>query len=1134
MAKVQIFKVEFLVNSGSAVIGDVLDIFVETDDIVTPAHPLSFTSTGIFAELNGVLLVGDVLGYSWILLNQNQYSLQRFSQQVCSGTSLIVFGEFPALYPYATYYSQENHYSCAVNPPTCDLLIVGVPNVIPATDAVTADGSIEITATSTNPIQYKIGSDFVYGDGTGQSSNFFSGLLPGSYRIFLRDDKNCQANILVTVTVNNTHGAKYFIEYEDQNQWRTRLELTRRGYTGSMTEICHAANPFIISQRGEGEIDKFLSLLGVTGECRLMSESNFQFIEFFTSDPNLYRVKYYKDLGVIQPASDPFTGHPFAGWTNQAGGGPDWTTGANPSVVTSGTVSDFLRDTFDGIPSAGTYDFSFDADSTGNASISIKFYKDSIEVSGGTLNALSLFAGNNTNTFPVVLSEVPDEVKVTAVRSGIVGTPTVTLNSFSIDIPEISGFQLKWTGKVIKNQYQEPYRHQPYDVSIKSIDGLAELSEYYLVQPDGQTYAGTISLVKLVAHCLGFLKMDLNINVGCNMYASGMNTTAADDPFEQSYIDFECFYIDNSEPTIDYILASIVEPFGARVIQWDNAWWIVRIEEMAQPYNYRTFDKDGVYVSSGTYSPVKDLGFPQSVSADIQFTKRDQNLEIVPSYGLMRVIYKLGLKPNLLFNGDFRIKPSIPGTGFEINKSGFTLVNAGYSIAEGYEIIDEDIRTVAYTLQSYILDATASGNGGQAYLQSAPMNIIMGTNNTLRINFRYKISSSYTYINFLILQYFKVKVPYIKVRTLITFEYLTDTYYLTGDGRWTLEENEVVFFVDKEDEFIENELTAIQPPVGANLGQFKIRFYIPFAYYTQFDDIADLKAFETYDGSNATLPNGYRTEWREEVIVGPGTFQELHYYVLEENTDSENIPSVVRPDDYHATNNPRQWISRGYASTGDVSIGNPKLTFTCSLDRIRITYLTDGKDPQDSIIRVVQGEASNNTILEKTVIIGSYSSLIVSIIDFSIDLGVFFPGSGGGLAITTTSVLSAYLLYTGYLRDSSGTGWQTWARDGIAEEDSIHGILLKGLAAQYKSSSRLLRGSFLARDSYFGFLDIVRELNDSNRLYLPMSLSLNDKRCEYTGAMIELKNIYANPGSDGSSESPYNSAFSTGFGADFN
>jgi hypothetical protein len=177
MASLNVFRIEFLANNpyGSYVAGDVIDVLVDDTAVTVPAF---LEDTGVSIELNGSPSALTTL----ISTSPSIVSIQNFNLTFCSATYLLEFSLI-TVGAYGAYTSQANHYSCAVNSPTCDLLIVGTPTVIPATDQETADGSITITATSTNTIEYNLNEDFAYG--SGQSSSSFSGLLPGDYRIFL-------------------------------------------------------------------------------------------------------------------------------------------------------------------------------------------------------------------------------------------------------------------------------------------------------------------------------------------------------------------------------------------------------------------------------------------------------------------------------------------------------------------------------------------------------------------------------------------------------------------------------------------------------------------------------------------------------------------------------------------------------------------------------------------------------------------------------------------------------------------------------------------------------------------------------------------------------------------------------------
>src|SRR5690606_39771444 len=65
----------------------------------------------------------------------------------------------------------------------------------------------------------------------------------------------------------------------------------------------------------------------------------------------------------------------------------------------------------------------------------------------------------------------------------------------------------------------------------------------------------------------------------CNIYADTMNSTDTDDPLDQAYVHFDAYYLANDKPTLLYVIQKILEPFGARIVQWNNRWNIVRRSE---------------------------------------------------------------------------------------------------------------------------------------------------------------------------------------------------------------------------------------------------------------------------------------------------------------------------------------------------------------------------------------------------------------------------------------------------------------------------------------------------------------------------------------------------------------------------
>lgn len=222
--------------------------------------------------------------------------------------------------------------------------------------------------------------------------------------------------------------------------------------------------------------------------------------------------------------------------------------------------------------------------------------------------------------------------------------------------------------------------------------------------------------------------------------------------------------------------------------------------------------------------------------------------------------------------------------------------------------------------------------------------------------------------------------------------------------------------------------------------------------------------------------------------------------------------------------NPRQWVRVAFISIDDRL---PPYNFSMCIDKVEISFLTNGKSPFDKIIRTRNAEPNNKLLFEKDFYIGSFSQLITTEQNFGL-IGASLSnisGGGGSLSITTTSQLNAEIVYAGWLRNSDGEGFKYWKRDGIPEEDYLHGLILKAFAGQYKKSWRAMSGSYQAKN-YFKFINVLKEANDNDRLYLPMSLSLDDKMCELSGEAYELSNIYEFESSDFA-------GFTTGFSLGF-
>lgn len=943
MAEILIRRVQFIASNpfGEFVAGDVVEVYYDPDnDTMAGGGTEGFT-----VYKNGVLAGSGADIHPFASFSTDVYIETRPTNQICnSGSKVDHFFVFQFPYSISIYFA--GYPQCQINPPTCDIFLVGTPTVVSATGETEADGEILVTASSSNPIQYKNNADFVYGDGTAQSTGEFIGLIPGQYRIFIRDSTNCAANVLVTVSFSNTYSPFYRLEYDDPVGGVTRIDISKRDYAGSVTEVNGSNAPFIRNLNGAASQNKFESVLTTSVNVGLTSQENFYFQTLYTNSPEDFRVFFYKDL------------------------------------------------------------------------------------------------------------------------------------------------VLKGIYKVLPNQFAEDYKAPPYYTTITAIDGLASLKDFIFLQDDGLRFNGDMRVIELIAFILRKTKILINIRVAINLYATGMDTTDSDDPLYQALVDTDTYYINEAQPSLDYVLRQLLEPFGARLIQENAVWNIVCVEEMRGEYDYREFDPYGVYVLNGSFQPIIDIKPPDETNA-FYFSDNDHFMTLCPGYGKIRVLYNMGLKPNILENGDFRLVPVYNALfnsySFNIDTFGFNVINDDYPITTTWESIDE-YRNVALVIYG---DSNITAGYGNAYVQAALYFVRMGTNNTLKIAVRYKLPQPVAYGLFPI----SISIPYQKVRFRIKY----GTLYLLSDGTWSSDENFITVYVDEFGKYIDSEFIATSPNTSAADGfDLDIRVYHSYIYHAEFTTSTDLKAKETYDGSDPVIPEGTRSE-----VSALGPLEYLYYYELENNTDSETIPAIVRPNDYHATNNPRQWILKGRVFKTMFT----NFTSNFYIDFIKVNFLTNGSDPTDTILREVNAEARNSNLLEKTVTHGSYQSQITTLPQWDFGLGRLSQINPLTMSLVTSSVLSADLLYSGYFRNGDGDGYVTWARDGQPESTTLHEILLKMYAAQYNASWRKLTGTLYSDNMYFSFLNIIRVTNENDRLYMPISASIDDLNNRVNGEFLEFSDI---------------------------
>lgn len=733
------------------------------------------------------------------------------------------------------------------------------------------------------------------------------------------------------------------------------------------------------------------------------------------------------------------------------------------------------------------------------------------------------------------VSVLPSEVETT-----FVSTTEGQFESIYTNDPEkyrlrhTIGGSVAWIGKVLTNQYEEDYTNAPYYINIVASDSLADLGNISFLDEFGSQLYGKLKQITVIAFILKKIGFNLNIRSGCNIYASGMNTALTDDPLDQAYIDLSRYYLIKDNPSCLEVLKWILEPYNAQIIQWDNCWNIMRVEERFASWKYREYDSNGTYVSNSTFTSLKELK-NATYSNRMVWANQNQRLRIMPGYGSIKLLNDLGYKGNAFDNGNFRLNSyksydlavgdrsiqRVPDlTGFEIIQP----LNLG-GVYVGYENIQDDNIGVAFT--SVIPNA---GN----YVKTKPITLKMGTMDNLRIKLKYKIQRYLFGTN--------QAYDFYYIRVMLIVKY--GDWYLGQNGAWYSSEQRITTYVqgNQANEYIEFNLITSRPidpatnlPSNAYLTgkDFYIQIFLPnandseYGYATQTP--AALAALKTKVTS--TLREGAKTSlydsngtYTPSGLLGKYIF---YYELRNDDTSAENVPNIVRPSDFSTSK--KLWVLQNVQKYDD------QLYTTMIIDYVSVEVLGNSQVYPPIEAKEKSMENDNTLSITKEIYHSSITNVgnTLSAYRLTTKFGVSNnPLATNGLIVRDYIWESevgyianaADIMYSGYLRNSAGTGYVNWTRATYDESKPLQDILIDSYTSQYNQPWRMLSGDMYSDDTFFSPLNCLKETIDDNRVYMPVSLEIDFYKNQYRCEFLELFDYKVNNGS----------SFSLDFNLDFN
>lgn len=770
----------------------------------------------------------------------------------CALSVLISF-DSSKTFPYSTKTFDINSPSCSGV--VCDLAFIGTPEISQPPDTTTATGEIIATAFSSHlPIRYSL-TDVPYAEMT-NTTGHFTGLMAGQITIYAEDFMGCEATLVVDLKASFNYGVKYRLEYDDINSWISRVDVLQLDYIGEITNVFAGKSPMTIKLRGENG-NFFDPVLATEAIIEFLSDTDLKYLMLFTQSDREYLVIFYKNIG------SGLTEY-WRGWVTPGLYTEPYDQPRN--YIVSINATDYI---------AKLSEESFREDSgelvIGRFSI-IQIIAKILLKTGLELPikvALNIFETGMHHNGSSIESLVPPifDTSPPAWKNVGPGTPWI-VDGNEIYVTLTTGQSQEWTYEI--NQLNTQPGAYNYFIN-RTASGLGvgdSLNLHYnfydefgtllahptttefitfdftLNYPFGGTTPTAVKKIGIVAQVNSGSGMTLRIH---GFPLTGPVEAVDKDPLNQVFIDADKAYVTDGNPlSCNEVLSNILSSFGARLIQWAGYWNIVRMDEMSDVYAYRTFDKTGsFYMGSGTFGPVINLLPPEDTNR-VCWRDRTQNLEVIGGIGKSSITFSLRKVPFGIKNGGFEdvILPN-PLPGTIGGWPGWTLILNGNS--GGYP----------YIIPGTLNNLNGNDSKYSALITSASDNPNYAEDIYLQSADQQIIFSANDAARF----FFDYKgfslgsdvlSPFVKFKFSIT---IGNQYYLTSDGTWIS--------------------------------------------FDTLDSVAALKSFPT---------TGVRTGQYKITKYFESGFYQIRLYKLYKSTAAENLPSLIRPNDYDFTTNDVVWV----------------------------------------------------------------------------------------------------------------------------------------------------------------------------------------------------------------------------------
>lgn len=272
----------------------------------------------------------------------------------------------------------------------------------------------------------------------------------------------------------------------------------------------------------------------------------------------------------------------------------------------------------------------------------------------------------------------------------------VTLNDKKYLAKLFIGANQVYTGWTLSDSVSLSFTTGRKELSFNCVDGLAMLKDITFSNGVPFNNNSINSLLSFILAALNGTGFSLNIVSNVSYYAAGMNDRTDGgqyEPFAQTYA-FGNSFIDNNGDfeSLYVILENILKSFGARIIQANNKWNIVSINQLAQSSRYFTeYDSTGTVVDYGTDATKFEIQNYLGNTSDFYFIDNSQTKLLKKGYNNIISNNQIEYAGNYVYNGNFKY---LDGTGFPLGfiksttGSGVVTINTNTNLTTNYVTLD--------------------------------------------------------------------------------------------------------------------------------------------------------------------------------------------------------------------------------------------------------------------------------------------------------------------------------------------------------------------------------------------------------------------------------------------------------------